>query len=593
MDVRKFWIVFIIIAVIIGGGLGLLWKAASSLDSGSGGHAEGGLLHWRAGGALAESRDDSFMGQLQSGGALTFREVLLGLYRAADDPQIKALVLELDGLAVSWAQLEELHGAVQAIRDAGKPVWSVVSFAGNADYSLAAAAEHVAMVPEGNLMVLGVSAELAFVRDTLAKVGIEAEFLHVGEYKSAPEQLTRTSPTEANREMTTSLVDERYSLLVDLIAEGRGRPAEQVRRWIDVGMFDAEMALAEGLVDTLVDVEDLLADLFPDEDVADFDDYAREGRGGRAAHEVALILAEGTIMPGESGESPLQGRVLGSDTLIDQLARAREDEDIEAVILRVNSPGGSAMASDLMWREIERVRAVKPVIVSMGGYAASGGYYISCNADSVFADRGTLTGSIGVFAGKMDWSGFYEKIDLHREYITRGENALLWSDAGGFTDAQRDLFQAQLDRFYARFVAKVADGRQLGFEAVDAVARGRVWSGAQALEHGLVDGLGGLQRALDSARAMVGAEPGELLRVHTYGKELGWLERAMLDALRSSRIAAAVQQPAPLADLPAPLAGLARRLLDSGMADVTPLLDGRPVALMPWRPVAQPGGVTP
>jgi len=169
----------------------------------------------------------------------------------------------------------------------------------------------------------------------------------------------------------------------------------------------------------------------------------------------------------------------------------------------------------------------------------------------------------------------------------------LWSDAGGFTDNQRRLFQAQLDRFYARFVSKVAAGRQMSFDAVDAVARGRVWSGAQALEHGLVDGIGGLDRALDSARAMVGAEPGELLRVRTYGKELGWLERAMLDALRSSQVASILEPSAPLAGVPEPLATMARRLLESGLVDVAPLLDGRPVALMPWRPVAQPGGVTP
>ena len=590
---RKFWIVFIIIAVVIGGGLGLLWKAASSLDGSGGSDAEGGLLHWRAGGALPEGRDDSFMGQLRSSGGPTFREVVFGLHRAARDPEVKAMVLELDGLAVSWAQLEELQDALQRFRDADKPVWSVVSFAGNADYALAAAAEHVVMVPEGNLMVLGVSAELAFLRDTMAKVGIEAEFLHVGEYKSAPEQLTRTEASEANREMTTSLVDQRYGLLVDLIAAGRGCTVDQVRGWIDVGMFDADLALAEGLVDTLLDVEDLLADLYPDENVADFDDYVLAGRGGRANHQVALVVAEGTIMSGESRQDPMQGTVLGSDTVVDQLARAREDEDIEAVILRVNSPGGSAMASDLMWREIERLRAVKPVVVSMGGYAASGGFYISCNGDSVFADRGTLTGSIGVFAGKMNWSGFYEKLDLHREFITRGENALFWHDSGGFSPNQRTLFQDQLDRFYSRFVDKVAEGRGMTPEAVDAVARGRVWTGEQALEVGLVDGIGGLSRAMDSARVLVGAEPDELLRVHTFGKELGWLERTMLDALRSSQLAAAMQPAPPFSAMPEPLAGMARALVHSGLADVAPLMDGRPVALMTWRPVAQPGGVTP
>ncbi len=589
-ELRKFWIVFAIIVIIVGGGLGLLWRAISSLEAPDMSH--GGVLHWEIDGPLPESLDDSFLGQLEQGDALTFRQAIFGLDRAARDPEVEALVLDLRSLPASWAQLGELHRAVRGLRDSGKTVWSLVSFAGNAEYTLATAAGTVAMVPEGNLMVLGVTAELAFLRDTLQMVGIEAEFLHVGQYKSAPEQLTRSEPTDANREMTRSLVDARYAELVDLVATGRARPTVEVAAWIDVGMYDGPTALAAGMVDTLLDREDLLAELFPGEDVADFADYARSGGRGGARHEVALIVADGTIMPGESRNDRLQGQIAGSETIVDQLATVREDRDVGAVILRVNSPGGSAMASDLIWREVERVREVKPVVVSMGGYAASGGYYISCGADSIFADRGTLTGSIGVFAGKMDWSGLYEKLEVNRELFTRGENALFWHDSQGFTPAQRRLFQDQLDRFYARFLAKVADGRQLTTEAVDAVARGRVWTGQQALEHGLVDALGGLERALRSARWLVGADPDEPLRVRVFERELTWLERAMLDALRSSAVAEMLTPRPPLA-LPAPLAGKAEALAESGLVTALPLLDGRPVPLMTWRPLDPSGGGTP
>jgi len=589
---KKFWIVFLIIAVVLVGGLGLLWKAATSLSQ-QGGGGEGGVLHWRLAGSLPETVDDSFLGQLQGGDRLTFRQAILALDRAASDPGVKAVVLELDGLAVSWAQLEELHAGVGSIRAAGKPVWSVVSFAGNADYALAAAADRVVMVPEGNLMVLGVSAELAFLKDTLAKVGAEAEFLHVGEYKSAPEQMTRSEATDANRDMTRSLVNERYDQLVDLIAVGRQRPPDEVVGWVDVGMYDGEAALAAGLVDALGDLDEVLNELFPDEDVADFEDFALAGGGGKTRHTVALVVAEGAIMPGESRQDPLQGTVMGSDTVIEQLADAREDAAVDAVLLRIDSPGGSAMASDLIWREIERVREVKPLVVSMGGYAASGGYYIACGADSIFADRGTLTGSIGVFAGKMNLAGLYDKIDLHREHFSRGENALFWHDGRGFTPAQRDLFQAQLDRFYSRFVHKVADGRGLEYAAVDRVARGRVWSGRQALEHGLVDGLGGLRRALASAKVMAGAAPDEKVRLRTYGKELGWLERAMLDALRSSGAGSSWASASRTDGLPPAIRFAADQFLDSGLATVVPLLDGRPVALMAWWPVADAGSPTP
>ena len=583
---RKFWIVFLIIAVVVGGGLGLLWKAATSLDTPAA--SEGGVLRWQAAGSFAEAGADGFMDQLRYGTGPTLTQLVFGLQRAAKDEDIKALMLDLRGVYVNWAQLEELHDAVAEFRETGKPVWAYIETGGSADYALAAAADRVAMAPEGNLLVLGVAAELAFFRDTLEKVGLEAEFLHVGQYKSAPEQMTRNEPSEANREMTTSLVQERYDLLVDLIAEGRDRPAATVRDWIDVGMFDGETALEAGLVDTLLDADDLLDGLFPEEDVAELTDYAVGGRRGGGQHEIALIVASGTIYPGESRQDGFQGRIMGSDTVIEQLADAREDDDVEAVLLRVHSPGGSALASDLIWREVERVRESKPVIVSMGGYAASGGYYISCGADSIFADSGTLTGSIGVFAGKMDWSGLYDKLGVHREYITRGENALLWSNAGGFTANQRKLFQGQLDRFYERFLAKVGAGRDLSRDQVHAVAQGRVWTGRQAVELGLVDGLGGLERALRSVKARLGIAPDERVVVRTYGKKLTWLERTMLDALRSSGGDALTQAaPHPLAQLPAPLAEAAAALARAGMVDVAPLLDGRPLALTSWREVTR------
>jgi len=591
---KKFWIVFVIVAVLVGGGLGLLWRAATSLESPTA--AKGGILHWQAAGSYPEGLSGDFMEQLQYGNATSLRQLVFGLKRASKDPDIKALVLDLRGLRVSWAELEEIYDAVTLVRESGKDVWACIESGGNADYALATAADHIALTPEGNLMVLGVAAELAFLKDTLAKAGLEADFIHVGQYKSAPEQLTRTGPSDANRAMTTSLVDERYHLLIDLIAQGREEDENTVKDWIDVGLYDGESALAAGLVDTLLDVEDLLADIYPDEEIADLDDYVRAGKRGSSEHEIALIVAAGTINTGESRRDGFQGQIMGSDTVVEQLADAREDEDVEAVLFRVNSPGGSALASDLIWREVERLRAVKPVIVSMGTYAASGGYYISCGADSIFADQGTLTGSIGVFAGKMSWSGFYDKIDLHREYITRGDNALLWHDAGGFTPSQRTQFQAQLDRFYERFLAKVAAGRDLTRDEAHAVAQGRVWTGKQALEAGLVDDLGGLDRALRSVKYAIGVDPDETVLVRTYSKQLTWFERTMLDALRSRSVGATVRRiHDPMVGLPAPLATMAQQLFSSGLTDVMPLLDGRPLALMPWRETQRPGswGVTP
>jgi protease-4 len=589
---KKFWIVFLVVALIVGGGLGLLWRAVSSLESPS---VVANVLRWQAGGPYAEAPPEGFLDRLQAGDGPTFSELVFGLRRAAGDPAVDTLLLDLRGVQANWAQLEELHEAIADFRTAGKTLWAYIESGGGVDYAIACAADRVALAPEGSLMVLGVVAEMAFLKDTLGKVGVEADFVHVGKYKSAPEQLTRREPTEANREMMEALVESRYELLVDLIARGRGVDRRRVRQWIDVGMFDGESALAAGLVDTLLDGQELVASLTPDGEPACLSRYVRRSGGGGARHEIALIVAAGTIYPGESRRDNLQGLIMGSDTVVEQLRAAREDADIEAVLLRVDSPGGSALASDLIWREVERVQAVKPVVVSMGGYAASGGYYISCGADSIFAGAGTLTGSIGVFAGKMDMSGLYDKIELHREFITRGENALFWRDAGEFTPAQRAQLQDQLDRFYERFLAKVAAGRGLDRDQVHAVAQGRVWTGRQALAAGLVDGIGGLDRALDAVRSLVGAGPEEKLLVHTYREPLSWLERTMLDALRSRAARLDALSPVPGGALPGPLADAARGLARAGLLDVAPLLDGRPLTLLPWRELerSEPSSVRP
>lgn len=590
---RKFWIAFSVIAVIVLGVLTLLWRAVGSLDDP--GPVKGSVLHWQAAGGYPENPPAGFVEQLQAGDALTHHQLLFSIKRAATDPAVEALVLELRGVALDWAQLEELHEAVLRFRQTGKTVWAHVAGGGNADYALATAAHRIAMAPEGQLAVLGVVAELAFLRDTLDMLGLAADFVHVGRYKSAPEQLTRTAPSDANREMTTSLVEARYRLLIDLIARGRGCDPDSVRGWIDVGLFDAEAALAAGLVDTLLDDKCLLEEIYPREEVCGLEAYARRHLRGKPRQQVALVVAAGTIVPGESRYDNLQGRFLGSDTVVDQLARARRDKKIGAVVLRVSSPGGSALASDLIWREVARLREVKPVIVSMGGYAASGGYYIACGADSIFADAATLTGSIGVFAGKLDWSGLYDKLGVRREFITRGENALFWHDAGEFTPAQRALLQAQLDRFYERFLAKVAQGRSLAGEQVAAAAQGRVWTGDQALAHGLIDGLGGLDRALLSVKHILGLAPEEPLRVRIYTKELSWFERSLLGFLRSGGGALAWHSSdclASLATLPAPLGDLAVALAQTGLTDVLPLLDGQPLALLPWRDVPGQGSVS-
>jgi len=434
---KKFWIVFIIVAVLFGGGFGMLWYTMSNLEQSVA--IDGGVLVWEVGGNYPEERDDSFWGQVRSGGEMTMPEILFSLYRAAEDDRITGMMLDMRGAAIDWAKVEEIRGAIQNFKDHGKPVVAYMDGGGTRDYALASTADRIVLSPEATLMVLGLSAEMAFMRDTLEKLGMKADFVHVGAYKSAPERMTRTSASDANREMITSIVDDRYEALLDMLAESRGVEREVVVAWIDRGMFPAMDAVAAGLADTAMYYDEMMDENFPEEEMTYLEDFSLDRpKRSHTEYEVAVVFITGVIMPGPSRFDNFQGKLAGSETVVEQLRSVGEDEDVDAVILRVDSPGGSALASDLIWREIQKVKETKPVIVSMSGLAASGGYYVACLGDSIFADPGTLTGSIGVYAGKMDRSGMYEKIGVNREFITRGANAMLFSDEGGFTPDPRD-----------------------------------------------------------------------------------------------------------------------------------------------------------
>jgi len=523
---------------------------------------------------------------MRSGDQLTLGESVLALDRASRDDRITALVLDLQGVTADWAKVGELADAVGRFRASGKPVVAYLEGADTRDYVVASRAGQVIMSPEANLMILGVTAQLEFWKDILGKLGMKADFIHIGKFKSAPERMTRREASDPNKEMVTAIVEDRWDDLLGQLAAARGRDRDQVAAWIDQGLFDAPSALEAGVVDTLGYWEDLMDDRYGDQDVTDFADYCLDRpRGGHGKRTVGLVYVTGVIMPGESRFDRFQGKIAGSESVIDDLAGMADDDDVDAVILRVDSPGGSALASDLIWKEIRRVQDKKPVIVSMSGMAASGGYYVSCPGDSVFADPATLTGSIGVYAGKMDRSAMYQKIGVNREFISRGENALLFSDAGGFSDAQRALFTSQMERFYDRFVGKVAEGRDLDPDAVRAVAQGRVWTGRQALGHGLVDGLGGLERAIRSAKWSLGLAADDRISLMSYGKQMSLLERMLLRSLRNDasvraglRDLAAGWAGLPGADaLPVPT--LLAALREDGTLARIALMDGRPVAM--------------
>ena len=586
---KKFWIVFAVIAVLVGGGMGLLWYGVSQFDADL--DIAGGVLVWEVGGAYAEERDDSIWAQVQGDGGMTLSEAVFGLKRAAADDRISALVMDVRGLEADWAKIEELQAAVREFAAAGKPTVAYLDGALTREYALASVADQVFMSPEANLMVLGITAELDFLKDTLDKLGMRADFIHVGKYKSAPERMTRTEASDANREMITAIVADRWEALLGMLADARSVDRDRAAAWVNRGLYDGPGALADGLVDTLGYLDEVLEGRFVDEDLTYFSDYVLDRQGsGSSREKVALVYVTGVIMPGESRFDRFQGKIAGSETVVERLRMAGDDETVGAVILRVDSPGGSALASDLIWHAIRQVQQDKPVIASMGGMAASGGYYVSCPADSIFAPAGTLTGSIGVYAGKMDRRAMYGKIGVNREFITRGENALLFSDEGGFSPVQREIFTAQMLGFYERFLGKVGDGRGMERDDVHAIAQGRVWTGRQGRERGLVDVEGGLRRALDSAKWSLGLTPEDKVGVVTYGEQLSLFERMLVQTMRrNAALAGAVADLAGLAEGAAwfgatesPMPLLMTTLREDGTFAHMALMDGRPVAMAPY-----------
>lgn len=457
-----------------------------------------------------------------------YLDVLALLRWAREDPQLRGVLVRCGGLRLGWAKVQELRRSLTALRDAGKTVWVHLSQASMREYLLASAANKLILAPAGTLDVAGLSSEVTFVAGTLKKLGIEAEVIQMGQYKSAAESFTRSDMSAAHREMAESLVDDLYGQIVDAIADGRRMSAVDVRAILDRGPFVAREALQRGLVDGLLYPDEAEEQLVAQCDkAATIDKREYLMRRGRIVRRnvlrhsrscIGVLYLNGTVKMGESIPGPDAASASGAASVARDLKELREREDIGAVVIRVASPGGSGLASDLMWREVVRTRQRKPVVVSFGDVAASGGYYVGVAGKPMIAEGGTITGSIGVIAGKALLRGLYDHVGVTKELVTRGRHAALYSDYIPLGVEERERLQVEAESFYDEFIEKVASGRQLSKEAVAAVAQGRVWTGRQALQHGLVDQIGGFERAVDEAKALAGLSPGELVTLERYPK---------------------------------------------------------------------------
>ncbi|MGK5551744.1 signal peptide peptidase SppA [Actinomadura kijaniata] len=472
------------------------------------------------------------------------RDVLDGLRRARSDSRVRAVVVKVTG-GIGVALAQEIRDAVTAVREAGKltVAWTETfgeSGHGTVPYYLATAFEKVWMQPTGEVGLTGMALEEPFLAGALEKAGVKPQFGQRHEYKTMANTFMRKGYTPAHEESSRRLVASYVEQITEGIAAARGLPVGKVRELMDRGPLLAADALENGLVDRLGYRDEVYADLRerfgPAAQLKFVTRYHRSHGLARKLPQpgkqdaVALINGQGPIRLGRSGRGgplPSQGPAMGSDTIGAAFRAAVRDDAVKAIVFRVNSPGGSAVASDAIWREVNLARrAGKPVIVSMGNVAASGGYYVAMAADVIVAQPGTLTGSIGVVMGKPVINGLLDRLGIAMGHVSEGAHARMLSMTKEFDESEWERVNASLDAIYADFTAKVAEGRGLSPEKVDEVARGRVWTGADARRHGLVDELGGLDRALELARKKAGLAADAPVRVFPHSSPLDRLRPA-------------------------------------------------------------------
>lgn len=486
---------------------------------------------------------------------------------AAKDKAVDAVILRVAEAELERATVDELRAAVGRIRKAGKPVYAELIDADSRAYLLAGACDCIYMAPGGSLMIPGVRAEMTFYKGLLDKLGIEFCILQMGKYKSAGEAFTRSEPSPAAREEMTGIVDDLYQNLVATIAKDRKLDEAQVRKLIDEGLFTATAAKKAHLVDEVGygdEIHDLFRMKLGAEKVDFVTDYKKEkneidfsGIGGMmklmelafggktsekssAQRKIAVVYAVGMIVQGKSSSSVMGEDTVGSTSLVEALQKADKDPKVLAVVLRIDSPGGSAVASDLIWRQVNQMH--KPVIASMANVAASGGYYIAAGARRIIAEPQTITGSIGVIGGKPVISKLLGNVGVSTEVISRGKNSGMLSLTAPFTPEERQAWMNVMQETYAQFVAKVAEGRKMPRSKVEELAQGRVYTGKMALDKGLIDGLGTLDDAVRAAKEAAGLKPDEKIELETLPEPKTFFEQLLDQDSAMTRVRAALPE---------------------------------------------------
>ncbi|QEG34474.1 signal peptide peptidase SppA [Bythopirellula goksoeyrii] len=486
------------------------------------------LAHIKIEGELPESAGQmSFFGDL----GLDLRKTIARLDKAANDKKVDGIILEIGSAALSRGKLNELREAILNIRKSGKKVFAQLESADGSQYLLASACDEIIMPEAAVIVIPGVQLQIAYYKELLGKIGVEADMLHVGESKGAAEPLMRHNMSEPVRKNLTALVDDLYDQMLTTIAADRDLQIKEVKRIVNRGLLTANQAKSAGLIDR-VEYYDEFRDELKQEYKADqlvyvinygkqeidtdfsgpmgmiklFQSIMGGSSGGESSKgpKLALVYAVGAITSGKS-ESGFGTEVMGSETIVKALHEAAKDENVKAIVLRINSPGGSALASDIIWRATQAID--KPIIASMGDVAASGGYYIAMGADKIIAEPGTITGSIGVVGGKLSLAGLFDKIGVSTDSINRGENSNIFSSTTKFSEGERKVVTDMMQDIYRLFTTKAAEGRKMDLDKLEALAGGQVYTGRIAKRNGLIDEVGTLKDAFQTAKTMAGLDP--------------------------------------------------------------------------------------
>jgi protease-4 len=470
-------------------------------------------------GRLSENPPQPVFGQKST----PFVTLIESVYRGAEDPTISTMKLSLDRLALGFGQAQELRDALAYFKSRGKRIICHLSDPNNIGYFVASVADTILIPPVSELRLIGLRAELTFWAGTLDKLGAKIELLRVGEYKTAAETYSREASSEENRKELNRLLDDLYDQLVSTIAQGRGLEPDSVRRIIDQGPFTSEEALRYGLVDGLSYRDRVSSDYLAGLPSISFQRYLSDtltNDNWKPQPTIAIVVAEGEIAMDSGGDNWLnRPEGVRPAEMNRALEQVRLNPDISGVVLRIDSPGGWALAGEEIHRAVTRLAESKPLVVSMANVAASGGYYIATPARRMYVDPASIVGSIGIYGGKADLSGLYEKIRLGKELYTRGRYAGMLTNVRPFTDDEREKYQSHLQAFYDHFVDLVATSRGITRDSVDALGRGRTWTGREAVACGLADQTGGIKQALDCVAGEAGVDG---YRVELYPTRRPW-----------------------------------------------------------------------